>query len=70
MVVGGETTVGNDFRELKDKWVEEIRAACKLHGATFFFKQTSGRNGTTLKTFKGEQLYNFPQFRFPLPVVA
>lgn len=69
-VVGGETTVGNDFRVMQESWVDEIRDACKTHGATFFFKQTSGRNGTTEKTFKGEQIYHFPKFRFPLPTVA
>lgn len=69
-VVGGETTVGNDFRVMQDEWVEEIRAACTKYGATFFFKQTSGRNGTTIKTFKGEQLYNFPDFRHALPMVS
>lgn len=67
-IVGGETTVGNDFMPLQEVWVEEIQAACAAHGTTFFFKQTAGRNGTTLKTFRGVQYYDFPNFRFSLPM--
>lgn len=68
-IVGGETTVDNSFVRMQDEWVDEIMAACKTHGTTFFFKQTAGRNGTTLKTFRGNQIYNFPSFRFPLQMV-
>ena len=68
-IVGGETTVGNTFTPMLDQWVIEVQEACQKHGTTFFFKQTAGRNGTTLKTFQGTQYYNFPHFRQPLPMV-
>lgn len=69
-IVGGETTVGNDFTQMQDAWVDEIKDACAKYGSTFFFKQTSGRNGTTIKTFRGVQYYDFPQFRFALPMIS
>lgn len=41
-IVGGES--GPGARAMSQSWVDEIRRACRHHGAAFFFKQWGGRN--------------------------
>ncbi len=40
VIVGGES--GPKARPMKPAWVRTIRAACRAHGAAFFFKQWGG----------------------------
>ncbi len=63
VIVGGESSNGNDFRPMKDEWVDEIKSQCEKHGSVFFYKQSGGRNGTITELFRGELIQNFPKFR-------
>jgi protein gp37 len=61
-IVGGESSTGNNFIVMQDEWVEEIMEQCKAYNTTFFFKQTSGRNGTNKAEFKGKTYLSWPDF--------
>jgi protein gp37 len=41
-IVGGES--GPGARPMERNWVDDIHAACRTHGTSFFFKQWGGRN--------------------------
>lgn len=51
-IVGGES--GPKARPIEPRWVDEIEAACRLHGVAFFFKQWGGvQKKRTGRTYRG-----------------
>jgi protein gp37 len=62
-IVGGESTVGNDFRPMNIEWVENIERQCGEQGTTFFFKQDAARQGQHSHEFKGEVRMALPMFQ-------
>lgn len=62
VIVGGESTASNGFRVMEDSWVESIKRQCEEQGAVFFFKQSSGRQGTHSHEFKGKKYLELPMF--------
>jgi protein gp37 len=62
-IVGGESTVGNDFRPMEDTWVDEIKQQCERQGTTFFFKQNAARQGQHCHQFRGKTYMELPMFR-------
>ena len=40
-IVGGES--GFNARPIKEEWIKNIRASCRVYGTSFFFKQWGGR---------------------------
>jgi protein gp37 len=61
-IVGGES--GPRSREMKPKWVHEIRRLCQLYDAVFFFKQWGGKN----KKAAGRKLSGRTFDDFPVPI--
>jgi protein gp37 len=59
-IVGGES--GPKARPMARLWVDEIHAACRVHGTAFFFKQWGGRN----KKVAGRKIDGKTWDEFPL----
>ncbi|MFC5419840.1 DUF5131 family protein [Bosea eneae] len=61
-IVGGES--GPRSRPMEPKWVDEIEAACRQHGAAFFFKQWGGvQKKRAGRTYRGRQWDELPELR-------
>lgn len=61
-IVGGES--GPRARSMNVRWVDEIEAACRRHGAAFFFKQWGGiQKKKAGRTYRGRQWDELPELR-------
>jgi len=57
VIVGGETGAG--ARNMKEKWVDDIRGVCEELGIRFFFKQWGGRRGRD-RIYQGKEWNDLP----------
>lgn len=61
-IVGGES--GPRSRPMQAEWVDEVEAACRRHGAAFFFKQWGGvQKKKTGRTYRGREWDELPELR-------
>ncbi len=61
VIVGGES--GPGARPMKEEWVREIQAQCKIAAVPFFFKQWGGvRKSKTGRKLDGKEWNAMPQF--------
>ena len=64
-IIGGES--GPRARPMEPVWVDEIKRACRIHGAAFFFKQWGGLNKKQAgRIFRGRTWDEYP----PVPGLA
>jgi len=63
VIVGGESGVGTEWRDLKIEWVDKVYSDCQNAEVAFFFKQWSGRKkkGVVNNRYKGQVFHEMPE---------
>ncbi len=61
-IVGGESGVGTEWRDLRIEWVDKVYQDCQNAEVAFFFKQWSGRKkkGVVNNRYKGQVFHEMP----------
>lgn len=69
VIVGGESGVGSEWRQMQPQWVEDIWQACQQFEIPFFFKQWAGQKkpGATNARFRGQVWQEIPDANFFKP---
>jgi protein gp37 len=63
VIVGGESGVGTEWRDLKIEWVDKTYQDCQNADVAFFFKQWAGRKkkGVVNNRYKGQVIHEMPE---------
>lgn len=63
VIVGGESGVGTEWRDMKPEWVDRIYEDCLNVDVAFFFKQWAGRKkkGVINNRYKGKIIHEMPE---------
>lgn len=63
VIVGGESGVGTEWRDMKPEWVDKIYQDCLNVDVAFFFKQWAGRKkkGVINNRYKGNVIHEMPE---------
>jgi len=63
VVVGGESGVGTEWRDMRHEWVDVLFDECQMFEVAFFFKQWAGKrkSGVESNRYKGKIWHEMPE---------